>query len=54
MQGSLFASNINMYIGLCLGDVTFTHKQCLTNTSLVINNNDLNYEHVVHLTQALT
>ena len=50
IQGSLFASDIKMYIGICLGDVTFTRKQYITNTSLVIHNSDLNYEHVVQLT----
>ena len=30
-----------------LGDVPFTHKQYITNTSLVINKSDLNYEHVI-------
>ena len=35
-----------MYIGICLGDATFTCKQYITNTSLVINNSNLNYEHV--------
>ena len=43
-----------MYIGICLGDVTITRKQYITNTSLVINNSDFNYEHVVQLTEALT
>ena len=54
IQGNLYASDIKMCMGLCLGDVTFTRKQCITNTSLVTNNSDLNYEHVVQLTQALT
>ena len=27
IQGSLFASDMKMYIGICLGDVTFTRKQ---------------------------
>ena len=46
--------HINICIGICLGDVTFTHKQCTTNTSLVIHSSDLNFEHVVQWTQALT
>ena len=56
IQGSLFASDINiyLYIGICLGDVPFTCKQYMANTSLVINNSNRNYEHVVQLTQALT
>ena len=54
IRGGLFASDIKMYIETCLGDVSFTRKQYITNTSLVINNSDLNYEHVVQLTQALT
>ena len=52
--GNLFASGIKMYIGICLGDVIFTRKQYITNTSLVIDNSDLKYRHVVQLTQALT
>ena len=47
-------TTIKMYVGICLGDVSFTRKQYITNTSLVINNSDLNYEHGVKLTQALT
>ena len=54
MQGSLFAGDIKMYIGICLDDVPFSSKQYITNTNLVLNNSDLNYEHVVQLTQALT
>ena len=54
MQGSLFASDIKMYIGNCLGDVSSTCKQYITTISQVINNRDLNDEHVVQLTQALT
>ena len=56
-QGSLFATDIKMCIGICLGDITFTCKQYLTNKyTIVINNtfySDHNYEHVVQLTQAL-
>ena len=55
IQARFFASDIRMYmIGICLGDGTFTSKQYITNTSQVINNSDINYEHVVQLTQALT
>ena len=54
IQGSLFASDIEMYIVNCLGDVTFTCKQYITNTSLVINKSNLNYERVVQLTHTLT
>ena len=39
-QGSLLASDIKMYIGICLGDVPFTRKQHITNTSLLINNSN--------------
>ena len=42
-------TTINMYVGICLGDVSFTRKQYITNTRLVINNSDLNYELVVQL-----
>ena len=52
--GSLFASDIKIYIGICLGDVPFTRKQYKTNTNLVINNSNINYKHVLQLTQALT
>ena len=52
IQGNLFASDNNMYIGICLADVIFTRKKYITNTSLVIDNSDLNYGHVVQLTQA--
>ena len=52
-RGSLFASDIKMFVGICLGDISFTRKQYITNTSLVMNNSDLNYEHVVQLTQVL-
>ena len=52
--GSLFASDIKIYIGICLGDVPFTLKQYITNTSLAINTSNMNYEHVVQLTQART
>ena len=48
IQGSLFASDINMYIGICLSDVAFTRKRYITNTSLVIKKSDLNYEHEVN------
>ena len=54
IQESLCASDIKMYIVFHLGDVTFTRKQYRTNTSLLINNSDLNYEHVVQLTKAVT
>ena len=55
IQGSLFASDVKMYIAICLRDVLFTPKQYIKrNTSLVINSSDLNYEHVVQLTLALT
>ena len=54
IQGSLFANDTRMYIGICLGGVSFTRKQHITNTSLVINDNDLDYEHVVQLILALT
>ena len=53
-QGSLFASDIKMYIGICLGDVSSTRKQYITNASLVMNNTDLNHKHVVQLAKALT
>ena len=43
----LFDSDSNMYIGICVGNVPFTRKQYITNTSLVINNSILNCEHVV-------
>ena len=52
--GSLFASGIKIYIRICLGDVPFTRKQYITNASLVINNSNINYEHVIQLTQART
>ena len=45
IQGSLFGSDIKRYTGICLGDALFTHKQCITNTSLVINSSYLNCEH---------
>ena len=47
IQGSLFASDINiyLYIGICLGDVPFKHKQYITDTCLVINNSNHNYKH---------
>ena len=54
IQGSLFASDIKMYIGICHGDVPFTRKQYITNANLVINNSNLDCEHVAQLTQALT
>ena len=31
IQGSLYASDIEMCIGICLGDVTFTRKQYIAN-----------------------
>ena len=43
-----------MYIKISLGDVTFTRIHYVTNTSLVVSNSNLNYEHVVQLTHALT
>ena len=52
IQGGLIARSIKMYIGICLCDISFTRKQYITNTSLVMNNTDLNYEHVAQLTQA--
>ena len=33
IQGSLFSSDVKMCIGICLVDVTFTHKQRITNTA---------------------
>ena len=54
MQGNLFASDIKMYSGIRLADVPFMRKQYVTNTSLVINNSNINYEHVLQSTQALT
>ena len=47
MRENLFASDIKMYSGIRLADVPFMRKQYVTNTSLVINNSNLNYEHVV-------
>ena len=35
IQGNLFASDIEMYIGICLYDVPFTRKQYITDTILV-------------------
>ena len=54
IQGSLLASDIKMYIVNCLGDVPFTCKQHITNTSLVINNSNLTFEHVTLLTYRQT
>ena len=53
IQGSLFASDIKMYIRICFGNVPFTRKQYIKNTSLVINNSNLNCEHVIKSTQTL-
>ena len=52
IQGCLFVSDINMSIEIWLCDVPLTRKHYLTNTSVVINNRNLNYEHV-KLIQAL-
>ena len=54
IQGSLFAGYIKMYIGIFLGNVPFTRKEYITSTSLMLNNSNLNYEHVAQLTQVLT
>ena len=43
-----------MYIGIFLGNVPFTRKEYITSTSLMLNNSNLNYEHVAQLTQVLT
>ena len=36
IQASLFASDLEMYVGICLGDVSVTRKQYITNESRVI------------------
>ena len=54
MQGSLFASDIEMYLGICLREVTSIRKRYITKTSRVIDCSDPNNEHVEQLTQALT
>ena len=36
IEGCLFANDIKMYIGICLGVIPLTCKQYIINTSLVI------------------
>ena len=47
IKGSLFTSDIKLYMGMCLCDVPFTRKQYTISTSLVISNSNLTYEHMV-------
>ena len=42
---------LNCTFAICLGDVPFTCKNYITNTSLVITDSDHTYKHAVHLTQ---
>ena len=42
-----------MYLEICLGDISFTRKQYITNTGRMKNNSGLNYEQEALLKQAL-